>query len=198
MYFDFQGFCFKNLLNNLANKIFCRKRKRQEIDFNYNYTIKKRCQTPIYSDDTNLIQRQNNEFSHNLFKKTFQKLNVIKLHPRRSSSCGNKSLNLSTSNLQENKYNFNDKITNQAIHSINSSSNLIKVEEKLEMINMPEIIKPKLVFKTEFLKNDEKIYDKKINENNFNNYSSFIEYSLNKDKNSFPTLDMESFETFVK
>ena len=42
--------------------------------------------------------------------------------------------------------------------------------------------------------------NKEDNEKNeeFDNYESFINYSRNKDLNSFPNVDLESFETFIR
>ena len=130
------------------------------------------------------------------------------------------SLNLSRSNLQEDKYNFNEEITKMTMDSINA--NIIIQEEKVKIANLiiqeeAEIkkksfkIKPKLVFKTKFIKiedieekftDDDTIQDDNENdfqdEMNFDNYNSFINYSKKKNVGSFPTVDYEIFNTFIK
>ena len=203
MYFDFQEISFKNFFSNFRDKIFCKKRKRQEIDFNYNYSIKKRSQTPLYFDDTNHTTAENYGLSNYSARKSFQNLHIIKFN-QRSSSCGNKSTNISRSHLEENKSNLNEQITNLAVDTTNWNSNLIKEDEKELIINKLSGSKPKLVFKTNLIKSDHKINEnmsnKEDNEKNeeFDNYESFINYSRNKDLNSFPNVDLESFETFIR
>ena len=206
MFFDFQGLSIKDMFYNFTNKLFCHKRKREEVDFNYNYLIKKRSQTPIYFENVNQTSNQNIEFINHSQIKYFQHIDNIKYHSKRSYSFGNKRNNLTHSNLQEDKNMYNEDITNKAIESINL--NLKKDSEKIKNAEIKctsTIIKPKFFFKTKTIKNENIISDinsslikDMINDIDFDDYKSFISFSQNKFGRSFPCVDLKSFESFIR
>jgi hypothetical protein len=205
MFFSLEGFTISKAFNSITETFFCKKRRREEIDPNLNYLFKKRSQTAHYFDDFNKTPTENLRFTNPTLRKSFQNVTTIKNNIKNRSRSLDKSscISIKESNLEREKFNYNDQLLKDAFVTINTQIGEIKEEKK-------EVIEEKTsIFKKAFKFNIKKIkYDDKQNEAysnvpiNFNykkdisQYNNLLEFVSNKDPKSFPTIEENSFNTF--
>lgn len=206
MLFGLEGFSFLNVFTNIKEKIFCKKRKRQETDPNLNYIIKKRSQTSHYFEDYSKTQSENYEFTNSQPRKSFQKVVTIRYTPKRRSHSLDKNLCLSSkhSNLKEDKSNFNDQIIKTPNETINRENVEIKEETKSEREEKTTVNKKTFKFRTKMLKLQEKpievtsiipINSKTYQIKDVNDFNSFNEYTINKNPRNYPKVDQLTFKS---
>ena len=211
MYFD----SFTELIdifNNIKDKFFCKKRERQEEDYNCHYLYKKQAQASYYFEKKKDNEYGNFLLTNNANKRTFQTVNLIKYRRQRQFSNENKSSCSSNSNLtfNEDKNDFNDQILKANINLANQAK---RREEKELVIDPPKARKPKYNFKTKIITledNNDSISDKSNSSRNYLSCPSLIEEKINfedfdhftryiirkKDNKNYPIVDYNVFQLF--
>ena len=205
MYFDSFKKEFIDFCHNVTDKFFCKKRERQEVDFNFHYLSKKHTQTPHYFKK-NYNEYENYLLTNSTNRRTFQTVNLIKDKRQRQHSSKNysSSNNLSILNIREDKNDFNEQILNPDLNIIKQSNS---EEEK------SNIIKTNYKFKTKIIKYEESndsisdksnssrkylsfpnIIEEKVNFEDFDHLTRYI--SRKKDANNYPLIEYNRYELF--
>jgi hypothetical protein len=208
MFFSLEGFSLSKAFNTITETFFCKKRRREENDPNLNYLFKKRSQTSHYFDDWNKTPTENIRFTNSTQRKSFQNVTTIRNTQKIRSRSLDKSscISIKESNLEQDKFNFNDQILKEAFVTINTQIGEIKEEKKEVVEEKSSIFKRIFKFNVKKIKFDDKKYEAgnfnfPVNSNykmEISNYGQLLEYVTNKDPKSFPTIDEESFNTLQK
>ena len=207
MFFSLEGFSILKAFNTFTETFFCKKRRREENDPNLNYLFKKRSQTSHYFDDYNKTSTENFRFTNTSQRKSFQNVTTIRNTLKRRSRSLDKSscLSVKESNHEQDKFNFNDQILKDAFVTINTHIGEIKEEKKVVEEEKPSNQKKNFKFKVKMIKNEANRNEDPCNvpiyfnyKKDFSKYQHLIEYVMNKNPKSFPTIDEESFNKFQK